>query len=103
MSEMTITPEQRERTATYLAVEMALKARNPDQPDLTLESWVIAQRNLGVAWRPMAPKLRQAARLDLLPKKLQIGYEALRRWFDYLEEDEADEPQVEDAIAARTL
>lgn len=96
MSETTST---RERTATYIGVEMALKQRHPEQPDLTLEGWVIAQRNLGVAWRPMAAKLHTAARLDLLPKSLQIGYEALRRWFDYLDEDEGGPAEV---VAART-
>jgi hypothetical protein len=89
MTEMTMTREApRERTGTYLAVEMALKARHPDEPDLTLESWVRAQRRLGVAWRPMAPKLWEAAGLNDQPKRLRVGYEALRRWFEYIDAEE---------------
>jgi hypothetical protein len=95
MSEMTTTLAPRRRTATYLGVEAALKAQHPDQPNLDLESWVRAQRKLAVAWRPMADRLWKDARLDLQPSSLQVGYEALRRWFGYLEE----EPE---AVAART-
>jgi hypothetical protein len=106
MSETTLTrqapteaPTERYRTAHYLLVETLLKARHPEQPDLTLEGWVTAQRNLGVAWRPMAPKLAEAARLT---GRTAVGYEALRRWFNYLDEDESDESdeQVEAARIA---
>lgn len=87
---MTITrQEPRRRTATYVGVELALKAQHPDQPHLTLEAWVQAQRKLGIAWRPMADRLWDAARLDRQPESLRVGYEALRRWFDYLDEEPA--------------
>lgn len=90
----TTTTRQEDRTATYAAVEMALRAQHPDQPDLTLEGWVKAQRKLGVAWRPMAPKLHDAARLDLLPPKLRVGYEALRRWFPDLDDNAEAESDI---------
>lgn len=97
MSQMTETRQApKRRTATYRFVETLLKARHPDQPDLTLESWVRSQRNLGVAWRPMSPRLAEAA--GLAEADLPVGSEALRRWFEYLDdEDEATE------IAARTV
>lgn len=106
MTETTITREasttERRRTPSYLLVETLLRARHPEQPDLTLEGWVLAQRHLGVAWRPMAPKLAEAAGLT---GRSAVGYEALRRWFDYLEPDEdstdAGDGNTE-ALAART-
>lgn len=94
MSEMTVTRDTpRRRTATYRLVETLLR-QNLGEPHLTLEAWVIAQRNLGVAWRPMAAKLAEAAGLD--PDSPVVGYEALRRWFDYLADD-TDARTVEDA------
>jgi hypothetical protein len=98
MSEMTITREApRRRTATYRLVETLLR-QNLNQPKVTLEAWVIAQRNLGVAWRPMVPKLHEAAGLDRVG--VDVGYEALRRWFGYLAPVDADE--ADEAGAART-
>jgi hypothetical protein len=91
---MTQTTEtvERHRTPSYRLVETLLR-QHLREPAITLEAWVIAQRKLGVAWRPMAEKLTDLAHLDEVGAS--IGHEGLRRWFLYLEPDEAGAPDEE--------
>lgn len=94
----TRTAPERHRTSHYLLVETLLRQKT-GHPHLTLEEWVIAQRNLGVAWRPMAPKLADAAGLT---GRTAVGYEALRKWFRYLDENGDGDETADAAVAART-